>query len=265
MTQIASDALGLEPEQITFELGDTEQPFSLGTSGSSSVRSVGPAVRLAAEAARDKVLHLVLHDEASPLAGYGVEAVGVEQGEFFLKHAPTQRESYTAILNRHGLQEVTGTGKVDWVSTPNDHRVNAFGAQFVEVRVDRDLGLVRVHRALEVFDVGRVINAKTARSQAIGGIVFGIGMALLERTLIHPAFGKVISPNLAGYLLPVHADVPPVEAFFVDVDDPYVNSLGAKGAGEIGVTGMAAAIANAVYHATGRQIRSLPITPEALL
>ncbi len=131
--------------------------------------------------------------------------------------------------------------------------------------MDRDLGLVRVHRALGVCDVGRVINAKTARSQAIGGIVFGIGMALLERTLIHPAFGKVISPNLAGYLLPVHADVPPVEAFFVDVDDPYVNWLGAKGAGEVGVTGVAAAIANAVHHATGRRIRSLPVAPEALL
>jgi xanthine dehydrogenase YagR molybdenum-binding subunit len=116
-----------------------------------------------------------------------------------------------------------------------------------------------------VFDIGTVINPKTARSQAIGGIVFGIGMALLERTAVHPEYGKVVSPNLAGYLLPVHADVPAIDAFFVEVPDPYVNSLGAKGAGEIGITGVAAAIANAVYHATGRRLRSLPITPEALL
>jgi xanthine dehydrogenase YagR molybdenum-binding subunit len=151
------------------------------------------------------------------------------------------------------------------VSTPAQHRVNAFGAQFVEVRVDPDFGLVRIQRALGVFDIGRVINPKTARSQAIGGMVFGIGMALLEQTQIHPQFGKAISPNLAGYLLPVHADVPAIDAAFIEVEDPYVNSLGAKGAGEIGVTGMAAAIANAVYHATGRRIRNLPITTEALL
>jgi xanthine dehydrogenase YagR molybdenum-binding subunit len=160
---------------------------------------------------------------------------------------------------------VTGDGRVDWVGTPSDRRVNAFGAQFVEVGVDPDFGLVRVRRAVGVFDIGRVINPKTARSQAIGGIVFGIGMGLLEHTQIHPVLGKVVSPNLTNYLLPVHADVPAIDAFFVEVDDPYVNSLGAKGVGEIGITGVAAAIANAVYHATGRRIRKLPITPEALL
>jgi xanthine dehydrogenase YagR molybdenum-binding subunit len=148
---------------------------------------------------------------------------------------------------------------------PNGRRVNAFGAQFVEVRVDPDFGLVRVTRALGAFDIGRVLNQKTARSQAIGGIVFGIGMALLEHTAIHPTFGTVVSPDLAGYLLPVHADVPAVDALFVEVEDPHVNSLGAKGVGEIGITGVAAAIANAVYHATGRRVRDLPITPEALL
>jgi xanthine dehydrogenase YagR molybdenum-binding subunit len=265
LTQIASDALGLEPEHVVVQLGDTEQPFSLGASGSSSVRSVGPAVRLAAEDARNRVVHLALEDEASPLFGYGADAIAVERGDLFVRHEPARRESYVAILARQGLVQVTGTGTVDQVSTPARHRVNAFGAQFVEVRVDPDFGLVRIHRALGVFDVGRVINPKTARSQAIGGMVLGIGMALLEHTQIHPELGKAISPNLAGYLLPVHADVPQIEATFIEVADPYVNSLGAKGAGEIGVTGMAAAIANAVYHATGHRIRNLPITPEALL
>jgi xanthine dehydrogenase YagR molybdenum-binding subunit len=265
MTQVAADALGLPPDRVTFELGDSEQPYAFVAGDSSGVRSVGPAVRLAAEAARAKVIDLATHDELSPLAGYGPEAIGVEGGELFLEHAPAQRESYAALLVRHGLDQVTADGSVDWVSTPDDHRVNAFGAQFIEVRVDPELGLVRVQRALGVFDIGRVINPKTARSQAIGGIVMGIGMALLERTALHPEFGKVVSPNLAGYLLPVHADVPAIEAHFVDVDDPYVNSLGAKGVGEIGITGVAAAIANAVYHATGKRVRRLPITPEALL
>jgi xanthine dehydrogenase YagR molybdenum-binding subunit len=265
MTQVASDALGLPTEQVTFELGDTAQPFAYVAGGSSGVRSVGPAVRLAAEAARRRLIELATRDEDSPLAGYGAEAVGAQDGELFLRHDPSKRESYAAIMARHGLQEVTGEGGVPAVSMPNGHRVNAFGAQFVEVRVDPDLGVVRVNRALGVFDIGTVINAKTARSQAIGGIVFGIGMALLERTAIHSQLGKVVSPNLTAYLLPVHADVPAIDAFFVDVDDPYVNSLGAKGVGEIGITGVAAAIASAVYHATGKRIRNLPITCEALL
>jgi xanthine dehydrogenase YagR molybdenum-binding subunit len=265
MTQVASDALGLPPERVRFELGDTDMPFASVAGGSSGVRSVGPAVRQAADAARARVLELAVGDEDSPLAGYGPEAVGAEGGEFFLKHAPAQRESYAAILARHSLQEVTGEGSVNMVGMPNEHRVNAFGAQFVEVRVDPDLGLVRINRALGVFEIGTVLNPKTARSQAIGGIVFGIGMALLERTAIHPEYGKVVSPNLAGYLLPVHADVPAIDAFFVEVEDPYVNSLGAKGVGEIGITGVAAAVANAVFHATGKRIRNLPITPEKLL
>jgi xanthine dehydrogenase YagR molybdenum-binding subunit len=265
MTQVAADALGLPHERVSFELGDTNFPFAPVAGGSSGVRSVGPAVRMAAEAVRAKLLELAAGDEDSPLAGYGPEAVAAENGELFLKHVPEQRESFAAILARHGLQEVTGEGSFGGVSMPNEHRVNAFGAQFVEVRVDPDLGLVRVNRALGVFEIGRVINPKTARSQAIGGIVFGIGMALLEHTAIHPEFGKFVSPNLTAYLLPVHADVPAIDAFFVEVADPHVNSLGAKGVGEIGITGLAAAIANAVYHATGRRIRNLPITPEALL
>jgi xanthine dehydrogenase YagR molybdenum-binding subunit len=265
MTQVASDALGMSPERVAFELGDTNLPFAFVAGGSSGARSVGPAVRIAAEAARAKVLDLAAADEDSPLAGYGPEAVGAEGGELFLKHAPEQRESYAAILARHDLQEVSGEGSVGAVSMPNGHRVNAFGAQFVEVRVDVDLGIVRLTRALGAFDVGTVLNPKTARSQAIGGMVMGIGMALMERTAIHPQFGNVVSPNLTGYLVPVHADVPAVDAFFVDVQDPYVNSLGAKGVGELGITGAAAAVANAVYHATGKRVRDLPITLERLL
>lgn len=137
--------------------------------------------------------------------------------------------------------------------------------QFVEVRVDPDFRLVRVRPALGVFDIGRVLNQKTARSQGIGGMVFGIGMALLEHSVVHPSLGTFVSPDLAGYLLPVNADVPAIDAHFAEVEDPYVNSLGAKGVGEIGITGVAAAIASAVYHATGKRVRDLPIASEALL
>lgn len=265
MTQVASDALGLGPDRVTFELGDTALPFAMVAGGSSGARSVGPAVKMAAEAVKAKAVDLAMSDEDSPLAGYGSEAVGVEDGELFLKHDPSKRESYGAILARRGVEELTGEGGVGMVGDPEGHKVNAFGAQFVEVRVDPDLGLVRVARALGAFGIGTVLNAKTARGQGIGGIVWGIGMALLEHTSIHPRLGKVASPNLSGYLVPVHADIPAVDAFFVEEHDPYVNSLGVKGVGEIGIVGVAAAIANAVHHATGKRVRDLPITPEKLL
>ena len=212
------------------------------------------------------MLDLARQDEVSPLAGYGAEAIDVEAGELFSRHAPDQRESYAAILARHKLPEVVGTG----ASGPPEeaartYAFGAFGAQFVEVRVDPDFGLVRVNRALSALGIGRVLNQKTARSQAIGGIIFGIGMGLLEESAVHPVDGRFISPNLSGYLVPVHADVPAVDAFFVDEPDPHVNALGVKGVGEIGIVGVAAAIANAVYHATGVRVRDLPILPERLL
>ena len=133
------------------------------------------------------------------------------------------------------------------------------------MRVDPDLGLVRVARIVSVFDIGRVINAKTARSQALGGITQGIGMALMEQTLYDKRDGRVVTDNLADYLVPVNADVERIEPFFLDIPDPYINPLGARGVGEIAITGVAAAIANAVYHATGVRIRDLPITVEKLI
>jgi xanthine dehydrogenase YagR molybdenum-binding subunit len=220
---------------------------------------------MASEAARLKILDLATRDEESPLGGYDPDLIGTEGGELFVRHDPTRRESYAAVLARHHLDEVAGDGGVEMAMMPNNHRVNAFGAQFVEVRVDPDFGLVRVTRALGAFDIGRVLNQKTARSQGIGGMVMGIGMALLEHSVVHPTQGTFVSPDLAGYLLPVHADIPAIDAVFVEIEDPHVNSLGAKGVGEIGITGVAAAIANAVYHATGKRIRDLPITPESLL
>ena len=267
MTQVAADALGLPPDRITFELGDTNMPFALVAGGSATVRSVGPAVRMAGQDARQKLIELAVKDEESPLAGYGSEAVGAEDGELFLTHAPDQREAYGAILARHSLDEIAGDGGVEWSTITEQFGVGAFGAQFVEVHVDPDLGLIRVARALGAFDIGTVLNPITARSQAVGGMVWGVGMALLEQSILHPRLAAFASPNLAGYLVPVHADIPTAfDAFFVQEGrDEHINSLGAKGVGEIGIVGVAAAIANAVYHATGVRIRDLPLTPEKLL
>jgi xanthine dehydrogenase YagR molybdenum-binding subunit len=142
---------------------------------------------------------------------------------------------------------------------------HSFGAQFAEVRVDPLLGEVRVRRVVSVHDIGRVLNAKTARSQIQGGVVWGIGMALMEHTVHDERNARLVTRNLADYLVPVNPDAPDIEVLFIDEPDPHFNALGARRIGEIGITGVAAAVANAVYHATGRRVRNLPITPEALL
>jgi xanthine dehydrogenase YagR molybdenum-binding subunit len=141
----------------------------------------------------------------------------------------------------------------------------AFGAQFAEVKVDEDLGQVRVTRMVGAFAAGRILNAKTARSQLMGGMIWGIGMALMENTIVDPVRGRIVNANLAEYHVPVNMDVPDIDVITVDEEDPYVNPAGVKGIGEIGITGAPAAIANAVYHATGKRIRELPITADKLL
>ena len=145
------------------------------------------------------------------------------------------------------------------------HSYHSFGAQFCEVHVDPELGIVRVARMTGCFAGGRILNARTANSQLVGGMIWGIGMALSEETRIDPASAIFTTANLADYLIPVHADVPPIEVLLVGEDDPYVNPIGVKGLGELGIVGASAAIANAVFNATGKRLRELPLTPEKLM
>ena len=143
--------------------------------------------------------------------------------------------------------------------------MGSFGAIFAEVQVDPDLGLVRVRRLVGAYDIGRVVNPKAAASQMSGGIIWGLGQALLEHTVTDRRYGRILTPNLSRYLVPVHADVPDIEILFVDGFDPHASEIGAKGIGEIGPIGVPGAIANAVYHATGKRIRDFPITLDKLL
>jgi xanthine dehydrogenase YagR molybdenum-binding subunit len=265
MTQIAADALGLPTARVKFDLGDSKMPPAPVEGGSMTVASVGSAVHEAALAARHKVLALALRDDRSPLHKAEADGVGAADGRLFLKKEPGRGESYGDILKRHKQEAVEVTQE----SKPGEEQkmfsMHAFGVHFVEVRVDPDFSTVRVARVVSGFAAGRIINPKTAHSQAIGGIIGGLGMALLEESVRDPRNGRVINANLEQYMVPVNADVPQLEAFFVDEEDKHVNPIGTKGLAELSLVGVAPAVANAVYHATGKRIRDLPITPDKLL
>lgn len=265
ITMIAAEYLGLRPEQVKFELGDTKFPRAPSQGGSWTTSSVGSAVHGAALAVGAKLLSLANQDAGSPLETATASGVEMLDGRLRLKSDPSRFVSVSEVMKRNGLTEITET----FESRPSPERQKyatlAHGAQFVEVKVDPDLGNVRVTRAIEVTACGRIINPKASHSQEIGGVVWGIGMALQEATEIDHRYGRIMNPNLQHYHVPVNADVHEIETMFVEEDDTIVNPLGVKGMGELGMVGIPAAIANAVFHATGRRIRDLPITPDKLL
>ncbi|WP_224367575.1 xanthine dehydrogenase family protein molybdopterin-binding subunit [Hyalangium versicolor] len=261
-TQIAADALGLPPDRVRFDLGDTQMPETPVTGGSWTSATVGSAVKVTADALREKAIALAVADASSPLHGADPKKVQVENGELV---SGGKKESYAALLKRQKLPSL----EVQMSSGPGEevqkYSMHAFGAQFAEVRVDPDLGQVRVSRWVGAFGAGTILNEKTARNQIMGGIVMGIGMALMEEAVLDERTGRFITHDLADYHVPVNPDVPDIDVTFVPETDPYINAIGAKGIGEIGITGVAAAIANAVYHATGKRIRNLPLTLDKLL
>jgi xanthine dehydrogenase YagR molybdenum-binding subunit len=235
MTQVAAEALGLPIERVKFTLGDTRLPKTPPEGGSMTMASVGSAVQAACRKAREEAL------------------------------ARGGSNDLTEAMRRIGAPVEASAD-----SKPGDaskrFSMHAFGAVFAEVAVDPDLGQTRVRRIVGAYGVGRVVNPKTSRSQCIGGMIGGIGMALMEHSVVDSRNGRVPNANFAEYAVPVHADAPPVmDVTFVDEDDPHVNPLGVKGLGEIAIVGVASAIANAVFHATGRRVRELPVTPDKLL
>ncbi|MEH1889182.1 MAG: xanthine dehydrogenase family protein molybdopterin-binding subunit [Nostoc sp.] len=265
MTQVAAEALGLPVDKVRFELGDTKMPETPVSGGSQTAASVSSSVHLAGNQARSQLLQLALADQKSPLYSSNAEDVIAENGSFFLKNKSSATETYQAILARHGMKMIEARADAKLGEEQKKFSMHAFGSQFAEVRVNPDSGEVRVTRWVGTFGVGRILNAKTANSQLIGGIIYGIGMALMEHTVIDQNRGRVVNHDLAEYHVPVNADVPDIQVLFVDEHDPHINPLGVKGIGEIGITGTAAAIANAVYDATGKRIRDLPITLDKLL
>jgi xanthine dehydrogenase YagR molybdenum-binding subunit len=265
MTQIAADALGLSPEKVRFELGDSAMPEAPVSGGSCTAASVGPAVREAAAGARSKLIGIALNDPASPLFRARADDVVIDNGWLQRRSDPARREPMAALIARHGGQAIEASSSAKPGEEKEKYAMHSFGAVFVEAHVDPDLGQIRVPRIVAVYDVGRTLNRKTAHSQLMGGIVWGMGMALFEETEYDPRYGRPVNANLAEYHVPVNADVGAIDITVVDAPDPHINALGARGIGEIGITGVAGAIANAVYHATGKRIRDLPITLDKVL
>ena len=266
LTQIAADALGMPPAEVAVRLGDTRYPEAPMSGGSQTAVSAGAAVQKAAVALRRKLVRMAVADPASPVYRVPPAAVALVDGRLVDGRAPAGRgESLAAMLARQKRAHVEARAHAEPGDGLKRYATYAFGAQFAEVHVDSDLGRIRVKRMVGVFDIGRVLNAKTARSQLMGGMVWGIGMALHERTEMDDRLGRVVNGNLAEYHVPVQADVPELDVSWIGAPDERANPLGAKGIGELGITGAAAAIANAVFHATGRRIRELPITLDRLL
>ncbi|MBV9947567.1 MAG: xanthine dehydrogenase family protein molybdopterin-binding subunit [Myxococcales bacterium] len=264
MAQLAAETLGLPLDRVRFDLGDTTFPNAPLEAGSNTVSSVGSAVKKAAAALRDKVVGLALADRRSPLFGLSPSRIEARDGALFASSDPSRFELYEAIAARAWAPIETSYDEKEKEDRKR-FSTHSFGAHFVEVAVDPDLGEVRVRRVVSAFACGRVLNRKTARSQLLGGVVWGIGLALQERTVRDERTGRVVTKNLSDYHVPVHADVPSIDILMIEEDDPYVNEIGAKGMGEIGIVGAGAAIANAVFHATGTRVRDLPITLDKLL
>jgi xanthine dehydrogenase YagR molybdenum-binding subunit len=263
-TQVAADLLGLDTDQVEVEIGDSDLPVAPYSGGSGLATSFSGAIHDAVDNLVRAFLDVVAIDESSPLRGTSLDDVTAANGGIHVVDAPSSGETYVDILARHGLAEMTAHGERDPQANGGPPPNGSFAAWFAEVRVDADLGLVRVARIVAAVDAGRILNEKLARSQIIGGTVMGIGMTMLEETVFDAETGRIANATFGDYLIPTSADVPDLDVVFVGTPDT-VRPLGLKGIGEIGVVGVSAAIANAVYHATGRRIRSLPITVEQLL
>ncbi|WP_327692498.1 xanthine dehydrogenase family protein molybdopterin-binding subunit [Streptomyces sp. NBC_00459] len=263
MTQVAADALGLAVRDITFQLGDSAMPPAPAQGASQTMLSVGSAVQDTCDKLREQAVALAVADDGSPLHGVAPGDIVVRGGRLHVTGDPTRGETYRQLLarNNHAYLESRGS------YTPEEEsRFSMYGyaAMFAEVAVDARLGLVRVRRMLGVYDAGRIINPKLAESQAVGGMVGGIGAALLEHTVTDHRDGRIVNANLADYLVPVNADIPDLKAVYLDGEDYDAGPIGVKSLGELVQVGVAPAIANAVFHATGKRVRELPITAEAL-
>jgi len=258
--QIAADSFGLDLDRVEFRSGTSDLPDAGIAGGSAHTATAGTAIHNAGAAVIAKLADLATGDERSALFGADNAGVVARDGRLFRRDDETRSESFADILKRAGLAEIDarGDGAADPAAQSN-YAMHAHGAVFAEVKVDPDLGQIRVTRMVGAFAVGRVINPRMVRSQLFGGMIWGVSFALHEQAVMDRRSGRILNANLAEYHIPVNADVPSLDVLTVDERDPFVNALGIKGVGEIGITGSAGAVANAVWHATGVRVRRFPI------
>jgi xanthine dehydrogenase YagR molybdenum-binding subunit len=270
LAQIAADGLGLDLDQLEFRSGTSDLPDGGIAGGSAHTATAGMAIHNAGAAAIARLAELATKDERSPLFGAGNVGVIAQGGRLLRRDDESRSESYADILDRADLAQIEGHGTG---GSPNpmeahgqsDYAMHAHGAVFAEVKIDPELGQMRATRLVGAFAAGRIINPRLARSQLYGGMIWGVSFALHEHAVMDARSGRPMNANLAEYHVPVNADVPSLEAILVEEDDPHVNALGIKGVGEIGITGTAGAIANAIWHATGIRVRKFPITLDYLI
>jgi xanthine dehydrogenase YagR molybdenum-binding subunit len=260
--QHAADRLGLPLESVTVRIGDTSLPFGSFAGGSSQTASLGAAINAASVKLAIELLRVAGND--TPLAGLRQGDVEFADGGLRKIDEPSRYESFASILRRAARSEINVTGESSAPLEMLKFSMHSRSAIFCELRVSDVTGEVRVDRLVGSFDCGRILNPKTAASQFRGGMIMGIGMALTEETLLDERTGRIMSASMADYHVPAHLDVPDIDVLWTDIPDPRT-PMGARGIGEIGITGVAAAIANAVFNATGLRVRDLPLAPDKLL
>jgi len=265
MAQTAGNALGIDPTLVEAKLGDSTLPKAPVSGGSQSAASIGPAIEAAAMQAKLKVAQLAIADSASPLHGADVANIAAGDGKLFLINSPATGDSYVDILARNGGKPVESEGSAEPGEDHTAMSTHSFGAVFAEVAVDADTMMVQVRRVVATYDIGTLMNQKTGINQLEGGIVWGVGFALHEESHLDQTYGRYANANLAEYHVPVNADIGKLDVTVLNIPDTKFNPMGARGIGEIGITGAAAAVGNAIFHATGKRVREFPITVDKLL
>jgi xanthine dehydrogenase YagR molybdenum-binding subunit len=266
LAQIAADALALDIDEIEFRSGTSDLPDAGIAGGSAHTATAGMAIHNAGADVIARLAELALNDRRSPLFGAGNAGVIARAGRLCRRDDESRSERYADILRRAGLAQIEGRGM--GAADPagqSAYAMHAHGAVFAEVKVDPDFGQIRTTRVVGAFAAGHIINPRMVASQLQGGMIWGVSFALHERAVMDPRSGRPMNANLAEYHIPVNADVPSIEAVLVEEHDPHVNALGIKGVGEIGITGTAGAVANAVWHATGVRVREFPISLNRLI
>jgi xanthine dehydrogenase YagR molybdenum-binding subunit len=265
MAQVAGNALGIDPKLVEAKLGDSTLPKAPVSGGSQSTASYAPAVADAAQQAKLKLAQMAIDDPQSPLHGANVVDIASKDGKLFLKSDPSKTDVFTAIINRNGGKPVEGMGSAEPGQDQTSMSTHSWGAVFAEVAVDRSTHMPHVRRIVATYDIGTLMNKKTGLNQLVGGIVWGVSFALHEESHLDNTYGRYVNNNLGEYHVPVNRDIGDIDVTVLDIPDTKFNPLGARGIGEIGITGAAAAVANAIYNATGKRIREYPITPDKIM